>query len=263
MRNLVRRVKSRIDDFISGKTPDLNLTACQITSKQLPSILALVKQLEKAYTQPLILNLSKNNLTKLEPNSFQGLASLKKILLEDNEIEELIPGCFHGLPALTEISLINNKIKTLRENTFVNLSQLSTLYLDGNELNGFFVDKLAALRVLGLSRNKIHDVPARLFFYAPLLVELDLSNNQIAHLSPDLFKELNLQRLELFGNRLQNVPDKIFDGLRSLVALDLSDNPLSTDATTKITHALSLLGLEEKLDNKGEYYAKRYRPEKE
>lgn len=78
--------------------------------------------------------------------------------------------------------------------------------------------------VLSLSYVGLSHVPAQVFDL-PLLRRLDLSNNEIRSLPPDLGKLRNLEQLWLNDNPLESLPDEI-EGCVSLRHLDVRNTSL-------------------------------------
>lgn len=84
-------------------------------------------------------------------------------------------------------------------------------------------------RKLYLDDNQLASVPAGAFQHLPVLEELDLSHNVLAHLSGAAFQGLadTLRHLDLSANQLASVPVEAFLGLQ--VQVNLSDNPWRCD----------------------------------
>ncbi|XP_019665596.1 leucine-rich repeat-containing protein 3C [Ailuropoda melanoleuca] len=84
-------------------------------------------------------------------------------------------------------------------------------------------------RKLYLDANRLASVPAGAFQHLPVLEELDLSHNILAHLSGAAFRGLagTLRHLDLSANRLVSVPAEAFMGLQ--IQVNLSANPWRCD----------------------------------
>ncbi|XP_059005649.1 leucine-rich repeat-containing protein 3C [Mustela lutreola] len=84
-------------------------------------------------------------------------------------------------------------------------------------------------RKLYLDANRLASVPAGAFQHLPVLEELDLSHNVLAHLSGAAFRGLagTLRHLDLSANRLASVPVEAFVGLQ--IQVNLSANPWHCD----------------------------------
>ncbi|XP_052514585.1 leucine-rich repeat-containing protein 3C [Budorcas taxicolor] len=84
-------------------------------------------------------------------------------------------------------------------------------------------------RKLYLDANRLASVPAGAFRHLPVLEELDLSHNILAHLSGAAFQGLagTLRHLDLSANQLASVPVEAFMGLK--IQVNLSANPWRCD----------------------------------
>ncbi|XP_054565404.1 leucine-rich repeat-containing protein 3C [Eptesicus fuscus] len=84
-------------------------------------------------------------------------------------------------------------------------------------------------RKLYLDANRLASVPAGAFQHLPVLEELDLSHNVLAHLSGAAFQGLvgTLRHLDLSANQLASVPVEAFAGLQ--IQVNLSANPWRCD----------------------------------
>ncbi|KAL3271724.1 hypothetical protein HHI36_022195 [Cryptolaemus montrouzieri] len=79
----------------------------------------------------LQLNLSFNKLTTVDNDLLSDLTSLQEIFLSDNEIEWIGESAFKRFPALRIINLANNRLKRINTDAFKNL-RLRILDLRGN-----------------------------------------------------------------------------------------------------------------------------------
>ncbi|XP_011381341.1 leucine-rich repeat-containing protein 3C [Pteropus vampyrus] len=84
-------------------------------------------------------------------------------------------------------------------------------------------------RKLYLDANQLASVPAGAFQHLPVLEELDLSHNVLAHLSGAAFQGLadTLRHLDLSANQLASLPVEAFLGLQ--IQVNLSANPWRCD----------------------------------
>lgn len=55
----------------------------------------------------------------MQSNTFEGLVTLRELVLSHNRIENIESGAFNGLNALENINLDNNKLKTLDDVKFL------------------------------------------------------------------------------------------------------------------------------------------------
>uniref|UniRef100_A0A2M4BCM0 Putative leucine-rich repeat-containing protein 24 n=1 Tax=Anopheles marajoara TaxID=58244 RepID=A0A2M4BCM0_9DIPT len=91
------------------------------------------------------LDLANNNLTELQPGTFDDLMKLRVILLNNNQIERLEPNLFRSLSFLTKINLRSNRLVRIGINVFVAVPNLSQIELDYNELQTLRKDSFAGL----------------------------------------------------------------------------------------------------------------------
>jgi DNA polymerase III delta prime subunit len=77
--------------------------------------------------------LSQNQITEINVDTFKSLINLSELNLENNKIEDLKEDTFNSLINLNELNLENNKIKVLPL-SILNCTRLSRLELYGNEL---------------------------------------------------------------------------------------------------------------------------------
>uniref|UniRef100_A0A665WCW7 Slit homolog 3 (Drosophila) n=1 Tax=Echeneis naucrates TaxID=173247 RepID=A0A665WCW7_ECHNA len=101
-------------------------------------------------------DLSKNQISDIAADAFNGLRSLTSLVLYGNKITELPKGLFDGLVSLQLLLLNANKINCLRVNTFQDLQNLNLLSLYDNKLQsiskGLFTP-LRSIKTLHLAQN--------------------------------------------------------------------------------------------------------------
>ena len=206
----------------------------------------------------VVLILSHNKLSKLQPNVCQNLPQLEVLKLDNNKLVNLTSDLFTGpcSQTLLMLNLQSNKLTyishdlfsstlqlnylDLRQNRLVqvysdlfsSLEVLQILRLDDNAIStlpvGVF-DPLVDLRTLDLSDNSITSLPAGVFASLDYLTTLDLSGNNISTLPVGVFASLgDLKTLDLSGNSMSILPVGVFDSLGRLYTLDLSDNIIFT-----------------------------------
>ena len=77
---------------------------------------------------------------------------------------------------------------------------------------------------LDLSGNRLRTLPDHLLL--PVLVAVDLSENELAELPPVVFRWPRLARLDARRNRISALPAAPFQQLPELTDLHVDDNPL-------------------------------------
>lgn len=105
------------------------------------------------------LDLSKNKIRSLHPDTFKGTEKLRLINLSYNFIDKLEDGIFRNLKFLQKVEASNNRIHRIGTKAFVNLPQLKILRFNGNNLSHMKPDSLMALR--NLSGLDLHNNPWR------------------------------------------------------------------------------------------------------
>ncbi|XP_068143053.1 toll-like receptor 6 [Drosophila tropicalis] len=178
----------------------------------------------------VLLNLSHNKLSKLEPEIFSDLYTLQILNLRHNQLENIAADTFAPMNNLHTLLLSHNKLKYLDAYALNGLYVLSLLSLDNNELIGLHPEALrncSALQDLNLNGNQLKTIPLALRNMRHLRT-VDLGENMIAMMEDTAFKGLhNLYGLRLIGNYLENITMSTFRDLPSLQILNLARNRLS------------------------------------
>ena len=206
-----------------------------------------------------VLDLSKNNLTKLEPGALNVATHLLHVDMSGNQLNK-VDGAFDGLRQLSRLDLRQNRLESVTSNTFSGLSSLRYLRLDDNLISSIdsraFVT-LDRLMYIVLRGNPLTAV-SRFHFSSTLLSYVDLSDcglerfpvglpgsvrylqlrhNRIQNLSRrdliDVAAELNI--LVLDENQLERIDDDAFKTTENLQQMWLNGNRLRT-----IPHSLPL-----------------------
>ncbi|XP_014206646.1 toll-like receptor 7 [Copidosoma floridanum] len=178
--------------------------------------------------------LQHNGLTDIHSDSLTGLASLRILNASYNSLSSLPQALFAGTRDLREIHFQYNSLTTIPRGTFTRLEQLLVLNLSGNRLKSDSVNDttfngLIRLIVLDLSFNELTHISEFMFKDLFFLQILDLRNNSIGHIEPHAFRPLyNLHTLELSDNRLHAIGPQLFNGLFVLNRLTLSGNMISS-----------------------------------
>jgi Leucine-rich repeat (LRR) protein len=193
-----------------------------------------------------VLNLSTNEIRKLQAEIFVYLKNLQELILSHNKIEIVDDRAFNGMSAtLKSIDLSYNMIKTFREDfILVMLQNQSSLFIDlgENKIVNFetSINKISSSTevTLKLSANNIKN------FTAPTnqIYSIDINANNIK-----VIKNLNSHIVTADNNQIEfvhitrdmkmltidhNLISRITfdDDLSNLEELDLSDNQLTFDA---------------------------------
>ncbi|XP_078271607.1 leucine-rich repeat-containing G-protein coupled receptor 4 isoform X1 [Rhinoraja longicauda] len=176
------------------------------------------------------LDASMNNITELQPDSFQKLLYLEELRLAGNDLSYIHPEALSGLSQLKVLMLQNNQLKTVPSEALKGLSTLQSLRLDANHITSVPEDSfegLIQLRHLWLDDNSLTQVPIYQLSKLPALQALTLALNKITHIPNFAFVNLSsLVVLHLHNNKIDTIDIHCFDGLDNLETLDLNYNNL-------------------------------------
>ena len=204
--------------------------------------------------QKTSIDLSGKNIENIDFDTFNGLANLNALYLNNNRIRELKKGIFDGVSThensylykkkkrvddsstlkglinLNVLSLDNNRIEEIEVRTFESLSNLRYLYLSNNKIERIDSNTfkgLEKLEKLRLDNNAIEELDKRSFESLSNLNWLNLSNNKLKRIDSLTFKNLiNLKTLKLDKNEIEELEEGIFDHLTNLEILWLNNNKL-------------------------------------
>ncbi|XP_062917834.1 leucine-rich repeat-containing G-protein coupled receptor 4 [Mobula hypostoma] len=176
------------------------------------------------------LDASMNNITELQPDSFQKLPYLEELRLAGNDLSYIHPDALSGLSQLKVLMLQNNQLKTVPSAALKGLSILQSLRLDANHITSVPEDSfegLVQLRHLWLDDNSLTRIPIYQLSKLPALQALTLALNKITHIPNFAFANLSsLVVLHLHNNKIDTIDIHCFDGLDNLETLDLNYNNL-------------------------------------
>lgn len=118
---------------------------------------------------------------------------------------------------------------TLKKKHFEKLFDVTTLSLNNNGLTSLpsdIFEDMGNLTWLDMKYNYI-DLPKEIFYFTPKLEVLELGMNNMTHLKPGIFKNLDhLRLLNLWSNRLTNLTRSVFSDVPNLESLDLNTNQM-------------------------------------
>ncbi|KAH8337542.1 hypothetical protein KR074_000272 [Drosophila pseudoananassae] len=172
-----------------------------------------------------LLDLSYNDITNIEDDSFQTTIHLLNLTLAHNAIHTLYADAFSELRRLRHLDLSYNRLEQVDEHLLESNTQLVQLNLEGN--------KLASLGKGPLLRS-------------PSLRSLNLRNSQVSQLGNELLSALpQLRQLDLAQNMLLTLSTTDFHAPRYLASLNVEENPLNCDrALVKVAASLRQRGVE-------------------
>lgn len=176
-----------------------------------------------------VLNLCHNQIEVLSTDTFALLNNLHKLYLSHNKIKYLDAYSLNHLYTLSELAIDNNLITDLHPDTFRNCSALEKLHLNMNKLTKVpvAIKNMHYLQEVDLGENLISDLNEPGFDGLFSLKGLRLISNQISKLNKDSLKDLsNLQILNLANNHIDKIEDDTFADKLHLQAIRLDENKL-------------------------------------
>ncbi|KAI4492546.1 PREDICTED: slit homolog 1 protein [Polistes canadensis] len=200
----------------------------------------------------VLLNLSHNRITRLDPELFKDLYTLQILNLQHNEIETIPADTFSPMSNLHTLELTHNRLTYLDAYSLNGLYALSLLALDSNMLEGIHPDAFrncSSMQDLNLSGNNLDNVPVAVKDMR-MLKTLDLGENQIRSLSKPGFRGMSsLYGLRMIGNEITNVTCEDLTELPALQILNLARNRIEfvEDGVFSANPALQAIRLDSNL----------------
>ena len=150
-----------------------------------------------------MLDLSYNQLSKIDSKNLGGLSNLRELYLMQNRIAELNGAAIHlSLEHLKLLNVSRNKLYGLDANFFGKLPKLEVLDLSSNSMlhiNESHFHNQTNLRRFIAFENGLRTIGEKTFLSMNLEL-LDMSNNQLEQVSPTAFKNLRCKTLKLSNN---------------------------------------------------------------
>jgi Leucine-rich repeat (LRR) protein len=229
---LVEQVEQRIGIAIANGELDLDLKDCGLS--EIPDALFGLQWLQ-------VLDLSRNYLVPGVFSDLKDLAGLRAINLSGNLLALTLPASFGDLPqAIEEISIDDNNVEALPIEA-LNLSSLSWFSARRNllrEIPGQVLGAWSNLTYLDLRQNKLVTLPPEIGACTSLL-ELYLNDNALVELPSELGHCGKLEVLSVQRNKLTSVPLSL-GGCISLQTLDFTGNVLTEIPIGMLGHLSNL-----------------------
>lgn len=212
---------------ISKLCSELSDTAIDALSLRKMKLVTLTKTtftgLQK--TNVTYLDLSLNEMGKIEEGSFQWLPRLQTLILSDNNIKHLTKDTFQGLKSLKKLQLTKALVKSHTSSTPI--------------IDDFSFQPLSALESLILQRTAVREITENTFTGLTSLKELDLSWTSYTSLRNITEKTLvslatsPLRKLNLTATDILQINPGSFSVLGNLTSLLLDFNYISQTLTGK------------------------------
>jgi len=181
------------------KTNILSLTECKI--EEIPPEVSRLTSLRT-------LDLSKNKIQNL--GRISQLKELKSLNCDENALSTRSLSTISGLDSLTTLSVAKNRLISPADNSFPSIPpKLKTLKLPG---------------------NKFTSVPKQICSPKLPLQKLDLSNNNLAFVPPEIGNLVLLAELLLDSNVIVSLPSEM-GKLKALKSLSLKNNHIQVNST--------------------------------
>ncbi|XP_031719160.1 toll-like receptor 3 isoform X2 [Anarrhichthys ocellatus] len=174
-------------------------------------------------TNLTFLDLSRNEMVKIEEGAFKGLSRLQTLILTDNNIRHLTKDTFQGLKSLKRLQLTKALVKSH-----------TTPFIDD-----FSFQPLSDLESLILQRTAVHEITEHTFTGLKSLQELDMSwssYTSLRNITNKTFVSLAgspLRKLNLAGTAIAQINPGSFSVLRNLTTLLLDFNFIKQTLTGK------------------------------
>lgn len=164
---------------------------------------------------------------QVEDDAFDGLISLRTLLLRDNNILLIPATALSRLPNLVSVHLGFNRVTALSSDILKAVShRITSLVLSRNvirELPPAAFNHFKTLNHLDLSGNLLNSISAEVFDGLESSLQfLSLSQNRILGFTGEQLKFINLWFLDISDNQLSEVPTNAFESIPSLSHLNMS-----------------------------------------
>ena len=167
----------------------------------------------------------RNEILKLENDTFVFLQECKNIDLSNNKIHNLESKCFKSLNKVTFLNLQDNRLTVLRNKTFVYLSACRKLNLNKNEIHYVKKDSflgLDNLEVLQPQSNQLMYLKDFTFVHLRRCISIQLQENKIFLIETNAFYGLaKLKTLHLEYNDINIIDTANFISLKECIVLNL------------------------------------------
>lgn len=151
------------------------------------------------------LSASSVGLLAINRNAFENLSELKVLNLSRNEISDVENETFIELVELVRLDLSYNSIGLIEILSFSGLNDLEELNLSKNQImslaTGHF-DSLMNLKILNLSFNRIRALKNEIFTSINVIEEFYIQSNKLEHVNPVIVSNFEKAKIIDFRENL-------------------------------------------------------------
>ena len=171
--------------------------------------------------------LSENKISLIERDALSYLVILNSLDISYNELNRIDSQLFRSLCALEKLNLNKNQIEEIEHDSFLGCENLYEINMAWNLLTridniGF---RTQNIHLINFANNQLSIINFGLFKSLENLEVLNLSSNLIRKLEKGCFDDLkNLKILKLENNRINIIDSELFRNLRSIKLLTVFNN---------------------------------------
>lgn len=189
-------------------------------------------------TELLELELDVNAITTIQSGLFRGLVNMEDLFLQENQIATIEDGAFAGLSGLVIFDLSHNMITEINETMFGEEIFLINFNLNNNLLTS--VPRLPSIapriKYIFLNNNQITNIRDDDFTFAySNVTNIHLASNLITEVSASPFEVLtSLDIIDLSDNSITGLDPELFDRVPSLYTFYFDNNNCASVSFTNI-----------------------------
>lgn len=189
------------------------------------------------------IQLSFNEIRKIDRYTFHDIKTLRYIYMDDNKIRRVHKNAFSNLATVEYISLAGNNIRELELEAFQNMPKVRCIDLSYNEMDNLNLDAFEQVGILSAlkidaSHNEMFSLEhvtngsSRWLSYSSIKM-IDFGYNNISHVSRTYFESLRSSLLHMWfrHNNMKNISSGIFTQMSQLQFLDFSYNQIKIVAS--------------------------------
>ncbi|XP_050303421.1 leucine-rich repeat-containing G-protein coupled receptor 5-like isoform X4 [Anthonomus grandis grandis] len=167
------------------------------------------------------IDVSHNELTKIEPKAFNTLLNPLEIYIENNRRGlEIVNEAFFNLSDIGRVSLRNSNLLRFTLKSFNKVGKFRHLDIKNNDFSQIKFNKKIHLKQLDISINN-GSIPSKAFVGLGTLLTLTIWNSHISSMNKKAFQGLyDLTNLTLINTHIDNLEYGALDGLFLLKSFD-------------------------------------------